>query len=108
MYEPSRHISSFHIAGFQHYEGAMVLESMKTGAQLEMKPEFDNPHDREAVVLRFDGVKLGYIPKDENSLVSLLGYFGHEDVFEARILQVDPRKDPWKQVLVGLYVRDAR
>ena len=70
MYEPSRHISSFHIAGFQHYEGAMVLESMKPGGRLEMEPEFDNPHDR--------------------------------------ILQVDSRKDPWKQVLVGLYVRDAR
>lgn len=108
MYEPSRHISSFHVAGFQHYEGATVVESMKTGALLEMELEPDNPHDREAVVLRFEGVKLGYVPKDENSLVSLLGHYGHEGVFEARILQVDPRKDPWKQVLVGLYVRDAR
>lgn len=32
MYEPSRHISSFRVAGFQHYDGATVIESMRSAS----------------------------------------------------------------------------
>ena len=35
-------------------------------------------------------------------------YFGHEDVFEAFVLGVDPEAEPWKQVRVGVRVRDVR
>lgn len=31
-------------------------------------------------------------------------YYGHEDVFEARVQQVAPERSPWHQVRVGLYV----
>lgn len=31
MYEPSRNLMSFHIAGFKNYEGAMVLADLKPG-----------------------------------------------------------------------------
>ena len=35
-------------------------------------------------------------------------YYGHKDVFEARVQQVAPERSPWHQVRVGLYVVDAR
>ena len=108
MYEPSKHLKSFHIAGFQHHDGALVLDQLKVGAKLEMVPERDNPHDPEAVALYFADVMLGYVPRDDNGLISLLAYYGHSDVFEARVLQVNPEADPWKQVRVGVYVADKR
>lgn len=108
MYEPSRHISTFFIAGFQHHDGALVFDKLKVGTSLRMDPERDNPYDANAIALSIDGTMIGYVPREENSLVSILGYYGHTDVFEARVLQVNPEADPWEQVRVGLYVRDAR
>lgn len=39
MYEPSRNLFSFHIAGFQHHDGALVLGDLKAGNALELVPE---------------------------------------------------------------------
>ena len=49
---------------------------------------------------------LGYVPRDRNEVLSQLLYFGHNDVFECRVLQVNPEENPWKQVRVGVYVTD--
>lgn len=108
MYEPSRHISTYYIAGFQHWGGALVLHKLKPGAELRLVPEPDNPYDPEAVAIYRKDTKLGYVPANENGLVSLMSLYGHADAFELRVLQVDPEADPWRQVRVGLYARDAR
>lgn len=108
MYEPSRHIATYHIAGFQHWNGALVLNELKPGTELRLAPEPDNPHDSEAVAIFHGATKLGYIPAAENALVSLMSFYGHDDAFELRVLQVDPEAAPWDQVRVGLYVKDAR
>lgn len=51
MYEPSRNIMTFHITGFQFWDGALVLDQLKVGMQLRLVPEFDNPHDPRAVAI---------------------------------------------------------
>ena len=38
MYEPSRHLVTCHIAGFQHHEGALALKDMKPGKKLSLVP----------------------------------------------------------------------
>lgn len=108
MYEPSRHVDSFFIAGFQHYDGALVLGNLQVGSTLSFEAEPDNPHDPEAVVLEWHGTKLGYVPSDSNHLISLLTYFGSGNALEMRVLQVSPENDPWKQVRVGVFVADRR
>lgn len=45
MYEPSRVLLSFHIAGFQYADGALVLGDLKAGDKLTLCAERDNPHD---------------------------------------------------------------
>ena len=47
MYEPSRVLLSFHIAGFQYADGALVLGDLKVGDKLSLCAERDNPHDPE-------------------------------------------------------------
>lgn len=63
MYEPSRNLFSFHIAGFQHHDGALVLGKLKAGDTLELVPERDNPYDAEAIAVKFHGAMLGYVPR---------------------------------------------
>ncbi len=108
MYEPSRIMSTFYISGFQFHGGAFVLDKLKPGKKLKMVGEPDNPYDPNAIVLRYKGIKLGYVPRSENSQFALMLYFGHADAFEARVLQVDPEAEPWNQVRVGVYVKDKR
>lgn len=38
MYEPSRVLLSFHIAGFQYADGALVLGDLKVGDKLNCVP----------------------------------------------------------------------
>lgn len=108
MYEPSRHVTTFQVAGFQHHDGALVLEQMKAGAKLDLVPERDNPHDPDAIALYFGGAKIGYIPRSETGMMSVMDYYGHGGVFEARVLQVDREADPWRQVRAGIYITDGR
>lgn len=108
MYEPSKQIDSFNVSGFQYWDGALVLSQMKPGDALAMHAERDNPHDPEAIALFFGTTKIGYVPADRNALLSAMLFYGHGSAFEARILQVSPEADPWKQVRVGIYISDAR
>ena len=108
MYEPSRHISTFYIAGFQYYDGALVLGKLKPGKRLKMVSEPENPSDPNAIELRYKKAKLGYVPRDENGMLAVMAHYGHAGVFEARVLQVDSEAEPWRQVRVGIYVTDAR
>lgn len=107
-FEPSRRITSFHIRGFQHWDGAIVLDELTSGKKLDIIPEPDNPYDPQAMAIYYMDVKLGYVPANENALFSLLAYYGHVDVFESRIIQIDREADPWDQVRVAVYVKDAR
>lgn len=93
---------------FQYADGALVLGDIKAGDKLTLCAERDNPHDPEAVAIYYGNTKLGYVPGNEVGPLSLMMYYGHEDVFEARVQQVAPERSPWHQVRVGLYVVDAR
>ena len=108
MYEPSRDIMSFCIAGFSHYDGPKVFDELKIGTRLELALEPDNPYDAKAVAIRFQGVKLGYIPAKMNFEVYQLMFFGHADLFECFVVQVDPETHPESQVRVRIDVVDAR
>ena len=90
MYEPSRVLLSFHIAGFQYADGALVLGDLKAGDKLTLCAERDNLHDPEAAAIYYGKTKLGYVPGNEVGPLSLMMYYGHEDVFEARVQQVAP------------------
>ena len=74
MYEPSRVLLSFHIAGFQYADGALVLGDLKVGDKLTLCAERDNPHDPEAVAIYCGNTKLGYVPGNEVGPLSLMMY----------------------------------
>ena len=108
MYEPSRNLFTFNIAGFQHHDGALVLNELKAGDTLDLEPERDNPHDADAIAVKFHGTMLGYIPADLVGPLSTMFCYGHEDVCECRVLLVAPERSPWHQVRAAVFVTDSR
>lgn len=107
-YEPSKHLIDFHIAGFGYYEGLEVIDELALGVQVDLIAESDNPYDPEAVAIYYKAKKLGYIPKDKNSLISKFLYFGHSNIFEAKIQSASKEQHPERQFRVVLKIRDIR
>lgn len=107
MYKPSRLVNSFHIAGFQYYDGALVFGELQVGDALDLVAVPDNPHDPDAVAIYRKDVMLGYVPRAFNAFIAQLLRFGHSDVLECRVLQKDPSVYPDDQVFVGVYMKDA-
>ena len=101
MYELSRNLMNFYVAGFQHHEGALVLSQLKTGDELTLEAQPDNPYDSQAIAIKGRGEMLGYVPADQNGLLSVLFHYG-------RVMQVAPENEPWKQLRVAIFVKDAR
>ena len=84
MYEPTKQIDQFLIAGFQYHDGADVLNKLEVGTKLDLVPEFDNPYDPNAVAI------------------------SHKDVVRCKVIQRDEKADPREQVRVKLYLKDKR
>lgn len=108
MYEKTKQIDSFFIAGFQYHEGAEALSKLKPGTKIDIVPEFDNPYDSNALALKYKGKHLGYVPRVSNSTLAQLIYFGHTDVVKCRVVQRNQKADPREQVRVSLYIKDKR
>lgn len=107
-YEPSRFFMDFHIAGFAYYDGLEVIENLKIGRVVNLVGEPDNHHDPEAVDIYYQGKKLGYIPSSKNTMFSTFLYFGHSDLFEARIQTVNLENHPERQFRVVVRIKDNR
>lgn len=101
-WQASTHYTSVHIAGFSYYEGLLLLSHLEVGMKLDLFLEKDNPYDPNAVALYLKDKKLGYLPKEKNTLISQLLRFGHTNVIEAFVQQVDKEAHPEMQVKVAL------
>lgn len=107
-YERSRQLVSFKVKGFRYYDGLDVIQDLDVGAAVDLLAEPDNPYDGDAVQVAFKGNKLGYLPADDNHLLSQLLYFGHGNILEARILSVDLDQNSEPLVTVQVRIKDKR
>lgn len=92
------------LAGFQHYAGAALFPLMGVGQTLTLGREPANPHDPKAVRVEWFGVQIGYAPKADN--VDLARLMDRGFPVEARILHLQKSRDPWKRVLMEIYILD--
>jgi hypothetical protein len=90
------------VAGFQHYAGRAVFPLMAVGDRVALRREPLNPHDPQAVRVEWKGVQIGYAPRAEN--VDLARLMDRGVPVEGRILNLQRSRDPWKQVLMEIYV----
>ncbi|RTL53103.1 MAG: HIRAN protein [Rhodocyclaceae bacterium] len=95
-------VQSSPLAGFQYYAGKVRWEEMKVGDALTLVREPDNRHDPRAIRVEWRGEKLGYLPRAENrSVAEELDRGGR---VEARIAALREDPNPWKRVLIEVFV----
>ena len=92
---------SFKIAGIEYYEALFVIEKMKIGDRLILKPE-KNIHDENAVEIYYKDKKLGYIPKSANYSISVILRKGW-DIFDAFVQKIDRDN---LDIQVAVFVRE--
>ena len=90
------------LAGFQHHAGPALFSLMNVGDRLILRREPDNPYDPRAVRVEWQGSQIGYAPRADN--VDLARLMDRGVAVEARILQLQKSRDPWKRVLIEIYL----
>jgi hypothetical protein len=90
------------VAGFQFHGGDAIWESMAVGAPLKLIREPKNSHDPEAVAVFFHDVKLGYVPRGDNSAVAQMLDRGEK--LEATISRLRVDDDPWQRVRLSIFL----
>ena len=75
------------------------------GTKLELEREEYNSDDHNAVAIYYKDMKLGFIPKRHNALISQFLDMGHTDVFDVRVCQLDEETHPEYQVHVNVYIK---
>ena len=90
------------LAGFQFYDGKARWDEIKVGDALTLVRERDNAHDANAVRIEWNGSRLGYSPRRENSNVARQMDRGAP--VKARIVKLTQASNPWQRVLFEVYV----
>ena len=91
------------VAGIAYYEALFVINQMKVGEKVVLKPE-ENIHDENAVAIYYEGKKLGYIPKNANYSISTILQAGW-DIFDAFVQRVDRDE---LEVYIAVFVRTKK
>ena len=88
------------VAGFHYYRGDSIWRSLKTGQELKLKREPQNPYDEKAIEIYWKTQKLGYIPRVDNEGIADLMDQGKD--IRAFILNKNENADPWERIGVRL------
>jgi hypothetical protein len=88
-------IQTSQVAGFHYHEGDAVWSHLRVGDTLELVREPENRHDAQAVAVAvaWNGHKLGYVPRAENTAVAQMMDRGER--LSARITALEESDDPW-------------
>jgi hypothetical protein len=90
------------LAGFRYHAGAELWRELRVGDPLELEREPGNPHDANAVVVRWRGRKLGYVPRSENA--ALAWGLDRGTRLRARISALAEHPNPARRVRFEVYV----
>ncbi|MEC5397806.1 HIRAN domain-containing protein [Uliginosibacterium sp. H1] len=86
------------LAGFTYHAGPALWPQLREGDTLELALERDNRHDAQAVLVLWQGQKLGYLPAVENGAVARALAAGTP--LAARIGRLRQHANPRERVLV--------
>lgn len=95
-------LQSSPLAGYRYYEGKRLWKLMQVGEYLTLVREPDNPYDRNAVRVEWQGHKLGYVPRADNEAVAR--FLDRGVRLEARIIRLKKSRNPWERILFEIYL----
>ena len=91
------------VRGFRHYEGPALIDRMKEGDLLELVREPDNEYDPCAIALHWNNKKIGFVPAEDNDMLSKLLDIGVPELI-AEIIFLKPEAAAWENVNIAIYV----
>lgn len=92
---PKRYaLNRCYVAGLQYHPGIGL--KLKNGEKIKTVRDPENPYDANAVALYSKGVKLGYIPKKENTTLAML--MDQDAALHARVEHFDEEAKSWERV----------
>ena len=94
-----------YVAGTSHIEGMEELEPhLQTGDRLDFFREPDNQYDAQAIVLKTaDGVKIGYVPRQDNVIFARLMDAGK--LLFGRISEKE-KKGKWVKISIDIFLHE--
>jgi hypothetical protein len=91
------------VRGFRFHKGPELLEQITVGQMLELQREPENEHDDCAIALYMGKQKLGYIPREENEILSRLMDAQVVELL-AEVTHVEPKAQSWENVHIAVYL----
>lgn len=94
-----------YVAGTSHIEGMEELEPhLQTGDRLDFFREPDNQYDAQAIVINTaDGVKIGYVPRQDNVIFARLMDAGK--LLFGRISEKE-KKGKWVKISIDIFLHE--
>src|SRR5512140_1295350 len=93
------------IAGFQYHGGEASFNRIRIDDRLALQREPGNRHDPRAIRVQWQGVMLGYVPREANYALSQMMDRGAG--VEARVKSLRDGGDPWQRVMIEVAVQAA-
>jgi hypothetical protein len=97
------HLFDSYIAGTTHLKDKSVLEQVQVGDMLTLQRE-ENKFDTNAVLILYEGRKIGYVPEKDNIIFARLMDAGK--MLKAKITKIQDKGDYFKQINIGIYLID--
>jgi hypothetical protein len=97
------HLFDSYIAGTTCLKDKSVLELIQVGDLLTLQRE-NNQFDANAILILYEGRKLGYVPEKDNLIFARLMDAGK--MLKAKINNIQNRDDYFKQINIEIYLMD--
>ena len=94
-----------YVAGTSHVEGIEELEPhLQIGERLAFFREPENPYDAQAIVIKtIDGVKIGYVPRQDNVIFARLMDAGK--LLFGKITEKE-KKGKWVRISIDIFLHE--
>jgi len=102
---------SCHLAGTMYHEADEVWDKLKVGTVLQLRRDWENRYDGDAVAVMYCDVKtdecycIGYLPREDNSSVAALLEMGWTDILECRINRKNEDAHPEQQIHLTIKIK---
>lgn len=91
------------VRGFRYYNGPNLLANMQEDDMLELRREPLNKHDNCAIALFYNEEKIGYLPREDNEILSKL-MDADVVMLQAEITHLNKDAKAWENVHVAVFV----
>ncbi|WP_428087033.1 HIRAN domain-containing protein [Candidatus Thioglobus sp.] len=97
------YLDDFYIAGAKYYQLPWVLNELKIGDNVTLKPQPDNKYDDNAIEIYHQNYKLGFVPRNDNQYLAKLLIANVNLIAKVSALRL--YSEQYNQVKITLYLQ---